>query len=235
MVINRLTPETAKLLGIDVIFAVPESAVNIAVLGDLAPDASPKTSVQIQPAGPKTNADGSTEIVTSPLPLPDNQTLSSPVEPFVVLQDRDVYGDDIGHVTKAVNAEQCQIRCTLTESCLAFTYNEKGNYCFLKSHATRVWWAQGNVSGYRRSLGSKINFYSLILKPSSTLRGEEYNFYLNSKTEECASICSGQQDCAGFTFSRHEQGRCSLKKGELTFQHQKSIIAGVKTSKSSKP
>lgn len=218
--VNWLSPELAKLLGIETEFIQRQSDGSLPWGNALTRTSDAPIETQ-RPMQSPTQAPTELKVITE--------------DRFVVIEDRDIFGNDFEPGRKAIHAFECQSRCAENDTCKAYTYNASKKVCFLKSGGSRVWWSPGTVSAYKPSIEKSITFYSLTLRANFNLIGEEYQFSLDSNTEKCAELCADQNECSGFTYARKEQGKCSLKRGELKLKSHRAILAGVKTAKNSRP
>lgn len=163
---------------------------------------------------------------------PEDQegTQTPKFEAFERAEGRDVYGFDItasGIELSSVDA--CETACSQESSCVAYSFNKKGK-CYLKSGGDRLVWNKEVIAGYRASMLPRLKPAKIAFHSSTDLRGKEYDYMLHSSVEECMARCEAASQCTGFTFARKDQGRCSLRSGQLRKLPSKRIMSGVKTS-----
>ncbi len=205
-----LKPEFARVLGIDAEFI----AENV----DAATMPSTGNNSQSAPA-------------PSAPPPEINSSPESSAKSFMTIMDRDIYGFDLGDPIETPAAVDCERSCAVSSACAAYTYVSEWRRCYLKINGDRVVWRSGAQSGYLAKLENSLRFTKVALHPSRDLSGEEIGYVLNSKTEDCITLCENNYQCTGFTFARKLEGRCSLKGGKLSLKNAKGMIAGVKTKR----
>lgn len=220
--VNWLDADLGRILGIDAEYLNPSSETTTAA-GQADTSKVADNPVQF-------HNDGKTP---APPVAPAQSTPGS--DQFILVKDRDIYGGDLKLIKEIGSVAQCQMLCSTSAQCMAFTYNLKADFCFLKSSGTRVWWTQDSISGFSPALSNRIKFYSLVLRPNSVVGGSTLSSLSNSSIEDCADVCTGQSKCSGFSFARTEGGLCTLKTGKLRFRHRRGGIAGVKTLENSQP
>ncbi|MFN0193435.1 MAG: PAN domain-containing protein [Aestuariivirga sp.] len=196
-----LTEEAASILGIEAVFETRSAS------GSPQKPNDPKPEEESGAASPVTNS-----------------------RDFVRIAGRDIYGFDLdGKSPGARSAEECESRCRQDHECKAYSYNSRRKQCFLKHGGDLVLWNKEVAAGYLPEIETSLRMAKIAVFSGTNLKGEEYRYKLDSKTEECVSLCEADNRCSGFTFSRKQQGRCSLRRGKLKRESREGILAGVKT------
>jgi PAN domain/Clp protease len=167
---------------------------------------------------------------TSLLPQQEQPpTLAS--KSYSIIENRDVYGFDLGEPTKAFSLEVCKNSCDSNASCAAFSFNKSKNLCYVKTGGQSVFWNENVTAGYVESIHSNLNFLRIVIISSTSLEGQSLLQTNNSDLEKCALSCNVDNRCTGFEFERKPSGTCSLKTGNLKKAKKLRITSGVKTAK----
>jgi hypothetical protein len=175
---------------------------------------------------PESSNDENKRIASTPSTQPDTSNISPR---FLREPNRDIYGYDLFDQPMSVSSiDICEFQCMENTSCQAYSFVESKSQCYLKSGGTTVLGNPTTTTGYRASLQSKLRMSSITIYPSHDIEGKEYQFFLNSRTENCVEICEKDSNCAGFKFSRKEQGRCSLRQSPIRKIPAKGSVVGIK-------
>jgi S1-C subfamily serine protease len=149
-----------------------------------------------------------------------------PFRPFRQFNDKDVIGFDYGTL-KNVSSQQCLNACRRDTRCVAATYNQSANYCFLKSGAAVTVFNRDAVGMISADLASDVYETTFAIASDRDQPGGDYLHISQSSFVGCFVACLKDDRCRAFSYVRRNNS-CWLKERVGQTVKRSGIDLGVK-------
>lgn len=179
----------------------------------------------------------------NPPPVPAPREDSSPTESrqreFTSYDGYDLPGGDFGSPHQEVSYDRCQFLCAEDQQCVAFTYDRRNRWCFLKSQVTGLDSNPKAVSAVLAALSQPGNRQheqresqaerSFQTYDNQDVPGGDYRTIKKVGFGDCRSACAGDTSCVAFTFNRQHRW-CFLKSSASGLKADGQATSGVLSS-----
>jgi hypothetical protein len=175
-----------------------------------------------------------------PIPEPVEEDEEPPPPPadygwrFAVYQGLDFYGNDIWS-GKVTSEQQCRNQCSSYSTCVAYTFNDDANYCFVKDRIDVL-------APYTGAIGGQVLTPSVAEAPIYDFGGIDpkqdvftRSIYEDSdlaivpsrNENDCIIACIREESCAAFSFNS-SQRQCYLKESANWIRSTGGWTSGIK-------
>ncbi len=148
-------------------------------------------------------------------------------------------GGDLGSPLKDISQDRCQSVCADDQNCVAYTYDKRNAWCFLKSQITGLDANEKAISGVVASAnapsapsvrGESQPERSFRTYDDFAVPGGDYGSPLkNVDFGDCRNACAGDTSCVAFTFNRKHRW-CFLKSSASGLKADGQATSGVLSS-----
>ncbi len=142
-------------------------------------------------------------------------------------------GGDYTHF-QTQNFQSCAEACANDSRCQAMDFNITDNSCWLKDSVPSSRPSQVFASGVKQgnnnvadSSNPKNEVYGIQLFDNLKRNGGDYKNFTVANVEECARVCSGDNNCQSFNYGK-EKRDCWLKNNVPGGTPNDTVISGVK-------
>jgi hypothetical protein len=133
------------------------------------------------------------------------------------------------HSFRSRGVRECRRECAEDRRCVAYTYNQRSETCYLKDRIGSHQRNSDTVTGLREgSGGSRPGRAELTEERGYDYRGGDYRSFRTSGVSRCKDECRQDSRCEAYTFNL-ETDTCYLKDRAGNYQRNRDTVTGIKS------
>ena len=180
------------------------------------------------PVEPWEKLTGDTTDHTSSMMMPIAATQKPDADGFLHGDGISLFGFDLSppsRVTATLAA--CQDVCKATGQCKAYSFDNKTDFCQLKSDGMLYMKAENASSGIRQDLAKKLKPTPLTALEGAMAQGISYKIQKSITAEQCLSQCDADVKCRSYNYITKDK-TCDLNQDFNRYLSKLGSLAGAK-------
>lgn len=130
---------------------------------------------------------------------------------------------------RADGVRECRRACSRERRCVAYTFNERSETCYVKDRIGNRQRNEDTITGVREgSGGSWSGRNELTEERGYDYRGGDYRSFRSSGVSRCKDDCRDDRRCKAYTFNL-ETETCYLKDRVGNYQSNRDTVTGIKS------
>ena len=134
---------------------------------------------------------------------------------------------------RAEDARECRLECAGDRRCVAYTFNERSEICYLKDRVGALERNRDTITGLREGSGGTGGGWGdreeLTEERGYDYRGGDYRSFRTTGVSRCKADCRDDSRCEAYTFNL-ETETCYLKDRVGDYQRNRDTVTGLKST-----